>query len=136
PLIDGEARKYLEAHCQRMNREAYLLCCLPLPEATHYGCYFAPRVYELDSLDQLTDKVFGPILYVIRYSSRHLSEVIDSINRVEDSLTLGIHSRVDETVRYIQNRIHLANLYVNRHMRDTVVGVHPAGGVGPQVGGS
>lgn len=136
PLIDEEARERLEIHCQRMNREAYLLCCLPLPEATHHGCYFAPRVYELDSLAQLTGEVFGPILHVIRYSSRHLSEVIDSINQTGSGLTLGIHSRVDETVRYIQNRARVGNLYVNRNMIGAVVGVHPAGGVGPQAGGS
>lgn len=140
PLIDEEARENLEAHCQRMNREARLLYRLPLPESLKEGCYFAPCVYELKDLSQLTHEVFGPILHIIRYSSHQLNEVIDSINRTGYGLTLGIHSRVDETVRYIQNRVKVGNLYVNRNMIGAVVGVQPFGGeglsgTGPKAGG-
>jgi RHH-type proline utilization regulon transcriptional repressor/proline dehydrogenase/delta 1-pyrroline-5-carboxylate dehydrogenase len=140
PLIDEEARERLEVHCQRMNREARLLYCLSLPEAANGGCYFAPRVYELDSLAQLTHEVFGPILHIIRYSSKQLKEVIDSINQTGYGLTLGIHSRVDETIRYIQNRAQVGNIYVNRSMIGAVVGVQPFGGeglsgTGPKAGG-
>jgi RHH-type proline utilization regulon transcriptional repressor/proline dehydrogenase/delta 1-pyrroline-5-carboxylate dehydrogenase len=141
PLIDEEVRERLKTHCQRMDREAHLLCRLSLPEATNSGCYFAPHVYELNSLTQLTHEVFGPILHVIRYSSKQLNEVIDSINRTGYGLTLGIHSRVDETVRYIQNRARVGNIYVNRNMIGAVVGVQPFGGeglsgTGPKSGGS
>lgn len=141
PLIDEEVRERLKTHCQRMDREANLLCRLSLPEATNSGCYFAPHVYELNSLTQLTHEVFGPILHVIRYSSKQLNEVIDSINRTGYGLTLGIHSRVDETVRYIQNRARVGNIYVNRNMIGAVVGVQPFGGeglsgTGPKSGGS
>ncbi|KFI22672.1 bifunctional proline dehydrogenase/L-glutamate gamma-semialdehyde dehydrogenase PutA [Nitrosococcus oceani] len=140
PLIDGEARARLETHCQRMNREARLLCRLSLPEATQNGYYFPPRVYELENLAELTYEVFGPVLHVIRYSSKHLNKVIASINRTGYGLTLGIHSRVDETVRYIQNRVHAGNIYVNRNMIGAVVGVQPFGGerlsgTGPKAGG-
>jgi RHH-type proline utilization regulon transcriptional repressor/proline dehydrogenase/delta 1-pyrroline-5-carboxylate dehydrogenase len=95
----------------------------------------------LNSLTQLTHEVFGPILHVIRYSSKQLNEVIDSINRTGYGLTLGIHSRVDETVRYIQNRARVGNIYVNRNMIGAVVGVQPFGGeglsgTGPKSGGS
>jgi RHH-type proline utilization regulon transcriptional repressor/proline dehydrogenase/delta 1-pyrroline-5-carboxylate dehydrogenase len=117
-----------------------LLYCLSLPEAANGGCYFAPRVYELDSLAQLTHEVFGPILHIIRYSSKQLKEVIDSINQTGYGLTLGIHSRVDETIRYIQNRAQVGNIYVNRSMIGAVVGVQPFGGeglsgTGPKAGG-
>jgi RHH-type proline utilization regulon transcriptional repressor/proline dehydrogenase/delta 1-pyrroline-5-carboxylate dehydrogenase len=140
PLIDETARERLEVHCQRMDREARLLCRLSLPETLNRGCYFAPRVYELDSLAQLKHEVFGPILHVIRYSSKQLNEVIDSINRTGYGLTLGIHSRVDETVRYIQNRAQVGNIYVNRSMIGAVVGTQPFGGerlsgTGPKAGG-
>lgn len=140
PLIDEEARVRLEAHCQRMDREARLLYRLPLAESAQKGCYFAPRIYELESLDQLTHEVFGPILHVIRYSSKQLNEVIQAINQTGYGLTLGIHSRVDETVRYIQNRAQVGNIYVNRNMIGAVVGVQPFGGeglsgTGPKAGG-
>lgn len=140
PLIDEEAKARLEAHCQRMDREARLLYRLSLPEDAQESCYFAPRIYELESLAQLTYEVFGPILHVIRYSSQQLNEVIDAINRTGYGLTLGIHSRVDETVRYIQNRAQVGNVYVNRNMIGAVVGVQPFGGeglsgTGPKAGG-
>lgn len=140
PLIDEEARKSLEAHCQRMDREARLLYRLPLPDSTQQGCYFAPRVYELESLSQLTHEVFGPILHVIRYPAKQLNEVINSINQTGYGLTSGIHSRVDETVRHIQNRMRVGNVYVNRNMIGAIVGVQPFGGeglsgTGPKAGG-
>jgi RHH-type transcriptional regulator, proline utilization regulon repressor / proline dehydrogenase / delta 1-pyrroline-5-carboxylate dehydrogenase len=140
PLIDEAAREDLEAHCRRMDHEARLLYQLALPESLKGGAYFAPRIYELESLTQLTREVFGPILHVIRYPFQQLDAVIAAINGTGFGLTLGIHSRVDETVRYIQNRIKVGNLYINRNMIGAVVGVQPFGGeglsgTGPKAGG-
>ena len=55
-------------------------------------------------------------------------------------LTLGIHSRIDETVRHILARLRVGNSYVNRTMIGAVVGVQPFGGeglsgTGPKAGG-
>jgi RHH-type transcriptional regulator, proline utilization regulon repressor / proline dehydrogenase / delta 1-pyrroline-5-carboxylate dehydrogenase len=55
-------------------------------------------------------------------------------------LTLGIQSRIDETVRYILTRLRVGNSYVNRNMIGAVVGVQPFGGeglsgTGPKAGG-
>jgi RHH-type proline utilization regulon transcriptional repressor/proline dehydrogenase/delta 1-pyrroline-5-carboxylate dehydrogenase len=55
-------------------------------------------------------------------------------------LTLGIHSRIDETVRHILRRLRIGNSYVNRSMIGAVVGVQPFGGeglsgTGPKAGG-
>ena len=55
-------------------------------------------------------------------------------------LTLGIHSRIDETARYIHRRLRAGNAYVNRSMVGAVVGVQPFGGeglsgTGPKAGG-
>jgi RHH-type transcriptional regulator, proline utilization regulon repressor / proline dehydrogenase / delta 1-pyrroline-5-carboxylate dehydrogenase len=51
-------------------------------------------------------------------------------------LTLGVHSRIDETVE----RLAIGNVYVNRNMIGAVVGVQPFGGhglsgTGPKAGG-
>jgi len=55
-------------------------------------------------------------------------------------LTLGIHSRIDATVRHIHARLRIGNTYVNRNMIGAVVGVQPFGGerlsgTGPKAGG-
>ncbi|HXV25120.1 MAG TPA: bifunctional proline dehydrogenase/L-glutamate gamma-semialdehyde dehydrogenase PutA [Alphaproteobacteria bacterium] len=140
PVIDEEAKATLARHAERMKREAKLLVELPLPEGTEHGSFFAPRAFEIDSLSRLTREVFGPILHVIRYRADRLDQVLDAINATGYGLTLGIHSRIDETVRYVHERLKVGNAYVNRNMIGAVVGVQPFGGeglsgTGPKAGG-
>lgn len=140
PVIDEGARSGLEAHMQRMDREARLIYAVPLPKHAESGCYFAPRAYEISRLSLLEGEVFGPILHVIRYASENLDQVIAEINATGFGLTFGVHSRINSTVEYIHRRIHAGNVYVNRNMIGAVVGVQPFGGeglsgTGPKAGG-
>lgn len=140
PVIDEAALAKLAVHAERMEREGRLIYQIELSPETAHGCYFAPRAFLIDGLGQLQEEIFGPILHVIRYRSANLDEVIDSINRSRYGLTLGIHSRIDATVHYIQQRVHVGNCYVNRDMIGAVVGVQPFGGeglsgTGPKAGG-
>ena len=140
PVIDEQSRQMLETHSARMENEATLIYRMQLAGETKHGTFFAPRAYEIDRLDQLDGEVFGPLLHVIRYSTDSLDEIIDAINRTGYGLTLGIHSRIDATARYIQERVHVGNVYVNRNMVGAVVGVQPFGGeglsgTGPKAGG-
>ena len=55
-------------------------------------------------------------------------------------LTLGIHSRIDDTAERIVARLANGNVYVNRNMIGAVVGTQPFGGsglsgTGPKAGG-
>ena len=140
PVIDDEARAMLEAHAERMTREAKLLHRSPLsPEAAH-GTFFAPAAFEIDSLDRLEREVFGPILHVVRFRAESMDEVVEAINRSGYGLTFGVHSRIDETVEYLCSRVRVGNAYVNRNMIGAVVGVQPFGGeglsgTGPKAGG-
>jgi RHH-type transcriptional regulator, proline utilization regulon repressor / proline dehydrogenase / delta 1-pyrroline-5-carboxylate dehydrogenase len=84
--------------------------------------------------------VFGPILHVVRWRGDELEKVLDQIAATGFGLTLGIHSRIDETVRAVERRARIGNLYVNRNMIGAVVGVQPFGGeglsgTGPKAGG-
>ncbi len=140
PLIDDPARAALEAHVARMQREAKILHTLRVPPGAERGTFFAPRLIELDRLDRLTGEVFGPILHVIRWQGGHLDRVLDAVIATGFGLTLGIHSRIDETVRAIHARLPVGNCYVNRNMIGAVVGVQPFGGeglsgTGPKIGG-
>src|SRR5699024_8110358 len=96
--------------------------------------------YEIGAIDELEREVFGPILHVVRYKSRDLDKVIDAINATGHGLTLGIHTRVDDTAEYIASRVRVGNCYVNRDQIGAVVGVQPFGGeglsgTGPKAGG-
>lgn len=140
PVIDDEAKKNLEKHIARMDKEAKLIKALPLHESTQHGTFVAPRAYEITSLQQLKKEEFGPILHVIRYKASELDGVIDAINATGYGLTLGIHSRIDSTIQKISTRVKTGNCYVNRNMVGAVVGVQPFGGegfsgTGPKAGG-
>ncbi|MEJ0025385.1 MAG: bifunctional proline dehydrogenase/L-glutamate gamma-semialdehyde dehydrogenase PutA [Rhizomicrobium sp.] len=140
PVIDEAAREMLETHAARMAREAKLLRKLAVPPELSNGIFFAPHAFELDSLDQLKREVFGPVLHVIRYSADSLGKVCHAINATAFGLTLGIHSRIEETADFVRARVRVGNLYVNRNQIGAVVGVQPFGGeglsgTGPKAGG-
>jgi RHH-type proline utilization regulon transcriptional repressor/proline dehydrogenase/delta 1-pyrroline-5-carboxylate dehydrogenase len=140
PVIDEQARAMLEAHAEKMTREAKLLRKLPVPAELSRGVFFAPHAFELSSLAQLQHEVFGPVLHVVRFAGDKLDAVCDAINATGYGLTLGVHSRIDETARFIRARIHAGNIYVNRNQIGAVVGVQPFGGeglsgTGPKAGG-
>jgi len=141
PVIDDAARASLQAHIDEMEKSAKLLTRAKLsPELAAQGSFLAPCAFEIDDLSQLTEEHFGCILHVIRYKSRDLNKVIDAINNTGFGLTLGVHTRVEHTMRQITARINAGNCYVNRSMIGAVVGVQPFGGqglsgTGPKAGG-
>lgn len=140
PVIDADALKILEDHAARMATEARLIKQANLGEDAAHGTFFAPRAWELKSLDQLHREIFGPALHVVRWKADQLDQVIDAINATGFGLTLGVHSRIDETVDRIAARVKVGNVYVNRNQIGAVVGVQPFGGqglsgTGPKAGG-
>lgn len=140
PVIDADALKILEDHAARMAKEARLIKQANAGEDTAHGTFFAPRAWELTSLDQLHKEIFGPALHVVRWKADQLDAVIDQINATGYGLTLGVHSRIDETIDRIAARVKVGNVYVNRNQIGAVVGVQPFGGqglsgTGPKAGG-
>src|SRR5258707_640890 len=140
PVIDTAAKEALEAHAARMEREGRLIYRCTLPPGTEHGTFFAPRAYEIDGAGRLSGEVFGPILHIVRWHADRLDAVLDEIAATGYGLTLGIHSRIDETVRHIRGRLQVDSSYVTRSMIGAVVGVQPFGGerlsgTGPRPGG-
>jgi RHH-type transcriptional regulator, proline utilization regulon repressor / proline dehydrogenase / delta 1-pyrroline-5-carboxylate dehydrogenase len=136
PVIDAEAKQRLDAHIARMKREARVHFAGAVPD----GNYVAPHIFELSDAGQLTEEVFGPVLHVVRYRAERFDEVLQAVERSGYGLTLGIHSRIDDTVEDAIERLQVGNIYVNRNMIGAVVGVQPFGGhglsgTGPKAGG-
>jgi RHH-type proline utilization regulon transcriptional repressor/proline dehydrogenase/delta 1-pyrroline-5-carboxylate dehydrogenase len=136
PVIDAEAKARLDAHIARMTREARVHFAGTAPE----GNYVAPHIFELKDASELTEEIFGPVLHVVRYGADRLEDALRSIERTGFGLTLGIHSRIDDTAEAIIARLATGNVYVNRNMIGAVVGVQPFGGhglsgTGPKAGG-
>jgi len=140
PVIDRDAWAGLSNHLETMRASAKLLYQVELDSSQAAGSFIAPTAFEIEHLDQLKHEVFGPILHVIRYANHQLDDVIAQINATGYGLTLGIHSRIEQRVTYIRERIHAGNHYINRNMIGAVVGVQPFGGqglsgTGPKAGG-
>ncbi|MCC2972931.1 trifunctional transcriptional regulator/proline dehydrogenase/L-glutamate gamma-semialdehyde dehydrogenase [Massilia sp. IC2-476] len=141
PVIDAEAQRNLLAHIERMRATARSHFALELPESVNaQGTFVPPTVLEIGSMAELKHEVFGPVLHIVRYRRADLPKVIDTINATGYGLTLGVHSRIDETIDFIVSRAHVGNIYVNRNIVGAVVGVQPFGGegksgTGPKAGG-
>ncbi|MCR4281914.1 MAG: aldehyde dehydrogenase family protein, partial [Bauldia sp.] len=139
PVIDAEAKRGLENHLAAM-RAARWAEIVYAGTAPATGTFVAPHVVALDKPSRLDREVFGPILHVVRWKAGELDALLDAVAATGYGLTLGIHSRIDETVDHVVARLPVGNVYVNRNMIGAVVGTQPFGGsglsgTGPKAGG-
>ncbi|HEV7578331.1 MAG TPA: trifunctional transcriptional regulator/proline dehydrogenase/L-glutamate gamma-semialdehyde dehydrogenase [Caldimonas sp.] len=142
PVIDAEARDAIEAHVAQMRGRGRSVFRDARAEAgaTARGTFVTPTLIELDHLGELEREIFGPVLHVVRYRRRDLGAMIDQVNATGYGLTLGVQSRIDETIAQVVAGARVGNVYVNRNMVGAVVGVQPFGGeglsgTGPKAGG-
>jgi RHH-type proline utilization regulon transcriptional repressor/proline dehydrogenase/delta 1-pyrroline-5-carboxylate dehydrogenase len=143
PVIDEDARHALQGYLDEVKRAdwASVRFAGKLPGGGFSaGTFVAPHIIDLDSPARLTREVFGPVLHVVRWPADELDSLIDAIAATGYGLTLGIHSRIDETVEHIISRLPVGNIYVNRNIIGAVVGTQPFGGsglsgTGPKAGG-
>jgi RHH-type proline utilization regulon transcriptional repressor/proline dehydrogenase/delta 1-pyrroline-5-carboxylate dehydrogenase len=141
PVIDAQAQRNLDAYVAAMREKGRPVTQLTLPDDANHGTFVAPTLIEIASLDELEREVFGPVLHVVRYRRSALDALLESIRKTGYGLTLGIHTRIDETIAHVVERAHVGNIYVNRNMIGAVVGVQPFGGeglsgTGPKAGGA
>ncbi len=140
PVIDEAARAQIERHIERLAAEGLPVTRLAIDESGGRGHFVTPTLIEIDRIDRLQREVFGPVLHVLRYRREQLGEVLDAINATGYGLTFGVHSRIDETIAQLSDRVRAGNVYVNRNVIGAVVGVQPFGGMGlsgtgPKAGG-
>jgi len=140
PVISSAAAETLLQHVEQMRREARIIKACRIGDMHIHGSFVAPHLIELNHAAQLTREEFGPILHVVRYRSRDIEQVLESIRTSHYGLTLGIQSRLQSVWRQVFDGTSVGNTYVNRNMIGAVVGVQPFGGnglsgTGPKAGG-
>ena len=140
PVIDVEARDNIVRHMERLETEARLIARAPDVEAGLNGTFVRPAAFEINALSDLKQEIFGPVLHVVRFAAEDLDGLVDEINALGYGLTMGIHTRIDETMERVAQRARIGNIYVNRNQIGAVVGVQPFGGeclsgTGPKAGG-
>lgn len=145
PVIDAQAKADIEQHIETMRDKGHRIfqSAQENPEDSRdwqQGHFVMPTLIELNSIDELNQEVFGPVLHVVRYPRDQLTSVIQQINAAGYGLTFGLHTRIDETITQITTSACAGNLYINRNIVGAVVGVQPFGGeglsgTGPKAGG-
>ena len=140
PVITDEAQTNINAHVAAMRKLGRAVEQMPLPAATAHGTFVPPTLIEIESITDVQREVFGPVLHVLRYRRAELAQLIDAINATGYALTFGLHTRIDETIAMVTERIAAGNIYINRNIIGAVVGVQPFGGnglsgTGPKAGG-
>ena len=138
PVIDAEAKALLESHIADCTAKGLSVERLTGTPTT--GHFVAPTIIEIPSIAALQRENFGPVLHVVRFKAGELPQVVDAINATGFGLTLGLHSRIAETRRFVQARAKVGNFYVNRNQIGAVVESQPFGGeglsgTGPKAGG-
>lgn len=139
PVIDSAAQRRLSHYINEHRRQGRLLAQSPLPEGLN-GYFVAPSLVWLDSIAELTEEQFGPVLHLIRYRRAETDTLVDALNALGYGLTLGIHSRNLGWAQDLARRLRIGNVYINRDQIGAVVGVQPFGGrglsgTGPKAGG-
>jgi RHH-type proline utilization regulon transcriptional repressor/proline dehydrogenase/delta 1-pyrroline-5-carboxylate dehydrogenase len=137
PVIDGEAFEGLQQQLRRLHAQARAL--LPAGEFPPASRLVPPQAFEIGSVADVRQEIFGPVLHVVRWRGDPLA-LIDQVNALGYGLTLGIQTRIDSRAQALAARSHIGNVYVNRNMIGAVVGVQPFGGqglsgTGPKAGG-
>ena len=143
PVIDLEAKQTILNHIDKMKKFGYPIHQLMWDQDESHlnqGTFVAPTLIQLPNLNQLEREVFGPVLHVITYKYGELDQLVDQINSKGYGLTMGLHTRIDETIQTVIAKAEVGNLYINRNIVGAVVGVQPFGGeglsgTGPKAGG-
>ncbi|HJP69965.1 MAG TPA: aldehyde dehydrogenase family protein, partial [Sphingomicrobium sp.] len=140
PVISAGSKQEIEQHIAAMRSRGARVDQIALPREAAKGTFVPPTIIEIEDIADLEKEVFGPVLHVVRYEREQLGAVIDAINATGYGLTFGLHSRLDETIAFVTDRVKAGNLYVNRNTIGAIVGLQPFGGrglsgTGPKAGG-
>jgi len=137
PLIDATAQTAIAAYIELARTEGRLIKTLPAPPTGHF---LPPTILRVPGIAAMPREIFGPVLHVATFKASQIDAVIDAVNATGYGLTFGLHSRIDDRVQRIVDRLHVGNTYVNRNQIGAVVGSQPFGGeglsgTGPKAGG-
>ncbi len=127
----------LAALCGHAEAEGRVLKRLAAPDG---GRFVPPTVLRVDGIEALGEEIFGPVLHVATFDADRIDAVVDAVNAAGYGLTFGLHTRIDDRVQHVVDRVRAGNIYVNRNQIGAVVGSQPFGGeglsgTGPKAGG-
>ncbi|MEM7329671.1 MAG: L-glutamate gamma-semialdehyde dehydrogenase [Pseudomonadota bacterium] len=139
PLIDVTAHRRITNYISNCRIAFPTIGESPAPTRTD-AAYIAPIAFELKSIGDLKEEIFGPVLHLVRFKRNAFLETIEQVNALGFGLTMGLHTRIDQRTEETANHARVGNLYINRNQIGAVVGEQPFGGeglsgTGPKAGG-
>ncbi len=137
PVIDAAAHSGIADHIAQAAADGRIIHQIKAPQ---HGHFIAPTAIRVSGIAEMTKEIFGPVLHVATFKSSELDAVVDAINDTGYGLTFGLHTRIDDRVQTIVEKVKAGNLYVNRDQIGAIVGSQPFGGeglsgTGPKAGG-
>ena len=137
PVIDAAAQQDIQNYIAAARAEGRVIKEMAAPAG---GTFVGPTVIRVTGIDQMPREIFGPVLHIATFAVGGVDAVIDAVNATGYGLTFGLHTRIDDRVQRVIERLHVGNLYVNRNQIGAVVGSQPFGGeglsgTGPKAGG-
>ncbi|GAB1362506.1 bifunctional proline dehydrogenase/L-glutamate gamma-semialdehyde dehydrogenase PutA [Rhodobacter sp.] len=137
PLIDAAAHGTIATHVEKARDEGRLMKSLAAPATGHF---LAPAVISVPGIEAMGREIFGPVLHIATFKAGEVGDLVDRINATGYGLTFGLHTRIDDRVQEVTDRLTAGNAYVNRNQIGAVVGSQPFGGegmsgTGPKAGG-
>ncbi len=137
PVIDAAAQQGILDHIEVARAEDRVMAELAAPTD---GTFVAPTILKVNGIADLKREIFGPVLHLCTFESEDIDQIIDDINATGYGLTFGLHTRIDDRVQHVSERIMAGNVYINRNQIGAIVGSQPFGGeglsgTGPKAGG-
>jgi len=127
PIINNKALENLNNYitkCKQKGMEIFQF------EGKESNTHINPTIININSISDIEDEQFGPILHILKYKSNEIDQLIAEINDSGYGLTMGIHTRIESRADYFGSMSNVGNIYINRDMVGAVVGSQPFGGVG------
>ncbi len=137
PIIDAAAKAKIDDYVLDRKVQGQLVTQLAVPQDGHY---VGPAIIRVSGIEALEEEIFGPVLHVATFKADQLDQTVDAINAKGFGLTFALHTRIDDRVQQVVEKIRVGNVYVNRNQIGAVVGSQPFGGegksgTGPKAGG-
>jgi len=138
PVINSAAQIKLQNYIDKARQKNQVIEELDFESKN--GHFVSPTLIRIESMDEINEEFFGPILHVLSYKNDDLEKTIGQLNSKGFGLTFGIHSRIEQKVQDISSMVNAGNIYINRNQIGAVVGSQPFGGeglsgTGPKAGG-
>jgi RHH-type transcriptional regulator, proline utilization regulon repressor / proline dehydrogenase / delta 1-pyrroline-5-carboxylate dehydrogenase len=126
PLIEREARERVERYTRTAGEQGRIVA---RRDGAHEAGWFADPVVAADlppDSPVLREEIFGPLLAV--QAVPDVEAALAAVDELPFALTGGLFSRNPVTVREVERRSPVGNLYVNRGITGAMVGRQPFGG--------